>query len=138
MKSIVVLLMMVWVLPSSAQLFGESTAPSRFTHVNLKKLRKDVLNELLKDNLIPNRRSQIFLFLKEDGIEVNRLKLSKDLDNKYTSVLAAHELGRGPNRLVLINPDCIAVGDFWDESFSGKSEGRLSLQETREAMAALE
>ena len=139
MKSIVMLLMMVWVLPSSAQLFDESPdRKHRFTHVDLQKLRKEVLHELIKDDLIPNRRSQVFLFLTEDGIKLNREKLSTALDEKYNALLADYDLGQGPNRLILINPDCVAVGDFWDESFSGKSKGRLSLPETKEAMASLE
>lgn len=130
---------MVWVLPSSAQLFDESPAAKhRFTHVDLQKLRKAVLHELLKDDLIANRKSQVFLFLGEEGIKLNRENLSDKLDKKYNVMLADYNLGKGPNRLILINPDGVAVGDFWDESFSGKSEGRLSLPEIREALAALE
>ena len=139
MKSIVMLLMMVWVLPASAQLFDESPAKEgRFTHVNLQKLRKELLKELMNDELISNKKSQVFFFLKEERFKLNHQKLSAELIEKYNAMLADYKLGKGPNRLILINPDGVAVGDFWDESFSGKSEGRLSLPEIREAMAALE
>lgn len=139
MKTITILLMMIWVLPTTAQLFDETpNEKHRFTHVNLSKLRKDVIDQLLKDDLINNKKPEVFLFLKEGGIELNRMKLSPALNQQYVAMLSKYELGEGPNRMVLINPDCTAVGDFLGQSFSGKSIGRLSLPEVREAMDALE
>ncbi len=131
--------MMFVMLPCSAQLFDETPAKNhRFTHVDLQKLRKVVLNQLLKDDLIQNKKTEVFLFLKEDEIKLNRLKLPAALESRYTALLDDYNLGKGPNRMILISRDCTAVGDFWDESFSGKSNGRLSLPETRKAMEALE
>ncbi len=138
-KQVVMWILIVGALPVSAQLFDDEPAkPPRFTHVDLPKLRKVVLNHLYKDELIQNKRSQVFLFLKEEGIYLNRLKLSEDLNARYAAMLASYDLGEGPNRVILINRECTAVGDFFDESFSGKSRGRLSLTETRKAMESLE
>lgn len=139
MKSVVLLLMMAWVWPVSAQLFNASASgKDQFASLDLLKLRKDIFHELLQDDLISKKKSQVFVFLQEEGIKVNQVKLSEELDRKYTKILASYDLGRGPNRLIVINPEGIAAGDFWDDSFSGKSEGRLSLPETRAALAALE
>lgn len=139
LKKILMMLLMAYTMPVSAQLFDEAPVQQhRFTHVDLPKLRKVVLNHLQKDDLIENKKSQVFLFLKEDGIYFNRVKLSEELNTRYAEMFAAFDLGKGPNRVLLINKDCTAVGDFYDESFSGKSLGRLSLPETRKAMEALE
>lgn len=140
MKTLVVILLLICTIPGNAQLFDDAPVGQHsFTHVDLPKLRKELLNQLIKDDLIQNRKSPVFLFLKEDGgMKLNRTKLSEALVATYTSVLVDYDLGNGPHRVVLINPDCTAVGDFWDESFSGKSRGRLSLPEARKAMEALE
>lgn len=140
MKTFVVILLLICTIPGSAQLFDEAPIGQHsFSHVDLPKLRKALLSQLLKDNLIQNRKSPVFFFLKEDGgMKLNQTKLSGEHVARYAKVLAEYDLGTGPNRVVLINPDCTAVGDFWDESFSGKSRGRLNLPETRKAMEALE
>lgn len=139
LKKFVMLLLIVGSLPVSAQLFdGTPVKQHRFAHVDLPELRKEVLNSLKKDDLIESKKSPVFLFLKEDGIYLNRMKLSGGLDTRYTKLLANFDLGKGPNRVIMITTECTAVGDFYDESFSGKSRGRLSLPETRKFMAALE
>ena len=103
----------------------------RFSSINLNELRKTVLNQMMKDELIDNKRARVYLFLTEEGITFNDQKLSKELNAKYTQLLAPFEIGTGPDRTVFLSKDCTAVGDFKEDAFHGKMQGRLRIEYTQ-------
>ena len=104
--------------------------PGRFSEINLNELRKTVLTQLMKDNLIRNKREVVYLFLREDGITFNDQKLNNELNLKYTNLLAPYKIGTGPDRTLFFSHDCTAVGDFTENKFYGKMKGRLRIEYT--------
>ena len=112
-------------------LSNESLSSSRFSAINLNELRKTVLDQLIKDNLINSKKTKVYLFLKEDGITLNDHRLSEELNTKYALLLAPYEIGTGPDRTVFLSKDCTAVGDFKEDAFHGKMQGRLRIEYTQ-------
>ncbi len=101
----------------------------RFSGINLKELRRTVLTQMLKDGLIKNKRETVYLFLRADGITFNDQKLSSELDSKYQQLLSPFNIGTGPHRTLLFNDECTAVGDFTENRFHGKMQGRLRTED---------
>ena len=110
---------------------GEDYNSGRFSAINLDELRRTVLNQLIKDDLINSKKAKVYLFLKEDGITFNDQKLDKELNAKYTRLLAPYEIGTGPDRTIFLSKDCTAVGDFKEDAFHGKMQGRLRIEYTK-------
>ncbi len=106
--------------------------PGRFADVDLSKLRRTVLKQLTNDDLISGRKETVYVFLRPDGVSINDEALPQEASDKYVKLLAPFEIGTGPNRAVLVSKDCTAVGDFTEDSFTGKSEGSLRLAYTQE------
>ena len=119
-------LLVATALNSNAQ---QIKTPS-FSDVNLNELRKTVVANLLEDNLIEKRKADVYLFLRDSGIFLNGYPLEAQLSAKYQRLLDPFELGTGPYRTVLLSQDCTAVGDFMENSFHGKSKGRLRIEYT--------
>jgi len=103
----------------------------RFSAINLKELKRTVLNQMMKDDLIDSKKSKVYLFLREEGFTLNNQKFSSALNEKYTKLLAPFDIGTGPNRTILLTEDCTAVGDFTEGNFRGKMEGRLRIEYTQ-------
>ena len=99
----------------------------KFDEVNLAKLRKVVMNQLLSDDLIRNKQATVYFFLREDGILLNGKELAGNHQATYQELISDYRLGVGPDRAIYISADCTAVGDFSNGSFHGKSEGKLRI-----------
>ena len=115
----------------SLSCLSQQASNSRFSEINLKELRRTVLSNLKEDNLIESKKEEVYLFLKEDGVYLNATKFNSDRTEKYMNLLAPYQIGTGPDRTVFISKDCTAVGDFTENEFHGKMEGRLRLEYTK-------
>ena len=128
MKSVLktISVMMLSILTSTAF----SQKKQSFQEIELKDLRKTVLNQLIADNIniIDNKREKIFLSLRANETLLNGDVLANELHSKYLVLLEAYNIGRGTYRGIYIDNKCTAVGDFFKDSINGKIEGKFSFK----------
>ena len=131
MKTYLKSTLLVWCMINMS-LGAIAQGKSRFSEINLNELRRTVIKQLLADDLIEHKKELVYLFLHEEGISLNGVRLGNSFQSSYQSLLSGFKIGTGPDRTILISRDCTAVGDFTNEgSFHGKSEGRLRVEYNR-------
>ncbi|MEO9483759.1 MAG: hypothetical protein ABJG47_09955 [Ekhidna sp.] len=109
--------------------FSQKNDVPNFKDIDLKKMRKTIIEELLKDDLIKNKKEEIQLALRTSETLLNGKVLDDELHVRYGNIVAQFEVGRGSYRIIIINRQCTAVGDFHEDSFNGKAQGKLSLKD---------
>ncbi|WP_421764578.1 hypothetical protein [Ekhidna sp.] len=127
-KSIIVL---VFIILMTNGLNAQETDTKDFENVDLKKLRKTFVNQLLDDGLIKGKKEDIHLALRSEMTLLNEKALDVELHKKYGNLAATFNIQRGSYRVVYITRHCTAIGDFFDDSFSGKIQGKMSLNELK-------
>ena len=91
---------------------------------NLRRLKRSLLNNLMNDRFIDNKKDAVVIEIEEKQIVINGIKLKPYLYTKYTSIAQDFEIVPEENRQIRINDDLILVGDFTEEGFRGKAEGQ--------------
>lgn len=92
--------------------------------VQLRKLKRVLLRELNKDDLIKSKRYFNVLEYKEGEILVNRNPLDNQVFTKYSVLLDGYGLQPGPEMRVVLDPKFIMVGRFTSGGFDGRAYGR--------------
>jgi hypothetical protein len=92
--------------------------------LQLRKLKRLLLRELSKDNLIKNKRFFHIVHYQEGKILVNQDTLNRQSYTKYNRLLQDYDLTPGPEMRVLLDPRFIMVGNFTEDGFDGKAYGR--------------
>ena len=122
------LIISMLILLSVSSGISQDLDKGRFSDVNLNELRNTVHKHLLQDDLINSKSDTVYLSLREKYMALNGQAFSQALRSKYTKILAPYNIGTGPNRTILLTGVCSAVGDFMENSFHGKSKGRLQIE----------
>ncbi|GAB5524901.1 MAG: hypothetical protein Roseis2KO_27730 [Roseivirga sp.] len=92
--------------------------------IQLKKLKRKLLRELVKDDLIISKRNFNVLFYGTNEIYINSKKLDYENFKKYRTLLREYNVMSGPNKRVALDPKFIMVGDFTDQGFEGSALGQ--------------
>ncbi|MEP1032941.1 hypothetical protein [Ekhidna sp.] len=100
-----------------------------YNQIDLKRLKKRVITELRADGLMGHKSGEIHLALRTAETVLNGKMLDKVLHDKYTILSEEFGIGRGSYRTIYITSKCTAAGDFFNDSFKGKMEGRMRLQQ---------
>ncbi|WP_436515499.1 hypothetical protein [Ekhidna sp. To15] len=110
---------------------AQESGTKDFKNIDLKELRKAFVNQLLDDGLIKRKKDDIHLALRSEMTLLNEQVLDKELHEKYGNLAAQFDIKRGSYRVIYITHQCTAVGDFLDDSFSGKIQGKMNLNELK-------
>lgn len=111
-------------------LFGDYTPnphPNRFDGVPMKRLRRQLRRELLRDGLITSKKDKADLWLPEGAAFLNGEEMMPDLSLKYKEIARSFGIGTGPYRYIKTTDKGIALGDFREEGFFGKAWGVFKL-----------
>lgn len=95
---------------------------------NLSKLKRKLLRNLTKDNLIESRNDFAKIELPKGKIIVNGKELSGKLFQKYESILLSFEVKHGENRAIHVCKRFIKDGEFFDDCFRGRASGTVTLK----------
>lgn len=93
----------------------------------LKKLKRVLQRNLVKDNLIPSKSVLVKIELPTNQVIVNGKALEGKLLEKYEKIFLQYGVEHGEKRGVHFNPEFIKVGDFYETCFLGEMEGRAKL-----------
>lgn len=96
---------------------------------DIKKFKKELLQNLLQDDLLSSEKSKNRLWFPEEGLAINKTLIPNHLQAKYTSLLAQHNIIPCKDRLVQITEAYIAVGDIRGNTFKGRMNGSIDLDE---------
>lgn len=108
---------------------AQENQTKNFRNVDLKELKKAFVNQLFEDGLIERKKEDIHLEFRTETTLLNDEVLDDKLHKKYGDLAAQFDIDRGSYRIVYITRQCIAVGDFYKDSFSGKMQGKMNLGE---------
>lgn len=109
--------------------FAQKSEVVNFKDIDLTELKKTIIQELLKDGLIEKRKDNVHLALRSEMTLLNDEVLSEKQHEKYGSLAAQFKIDRGSYRTIYITRQCIAVGDFYENSFSGTIRGKMDIDE---------
>ncbi len=123
------LLLLIAAILTTQFAFGQKNEPSNFQNIDLKELRKAFVNQLMEDGLIDRRKDDIHLALRTETTLLNDKILAKEFHEKYGNLAEKFDIQRGSYRVIYITRQCIAVGDFLEDSFSGRIDGKFSLND---------
>ena len=129
MKSVIKSVFMVTLLLVTSTAFSQTEEKKKFNHIELKDLRKVVLNQLIEDDLIKKRSDKVYLSLRDSKTLLNGEVLDAKLHTKYETLLKSFDIGRGAYRGIYLDSKCTAVGDFYKDSINGKVKGRFNTKE---------
>ncbi len=129
MKSVLKSVFVVALLSVTSIAFSQTGEKKKFNHIELKELRKTVINQLIKDDLIEKRNDKVYLSLRDSKTLLNGEVLDTKLHNKYETLLKSFDIGRGAYRGIYLDNKCTAVGDFYKDSIRGKVKGRFNTKE---------
>ncbi len=92
----------------------------------LRRLKRTLLKELVKDGLLQSKRDVVVMELPGDRIVLNGAVLDAALFLKYQGL--THKVGQGPDRKIKMESAYIQVGDFGPEGFSGSGSGTFTIE----------
>lgn len=95
--------------------------------LQIKKLKRKLLRNLVKDKLIASKKDFVKMDLPEGKIIVNGRELEGKLYKKYEGILLNAEVSHGERKAIHISPNFIKVGDFYDDCFRGSASGRMAI-----------
>ncbi len=99
-------------------------ATRKINDLKLKRLKRTLLRELSRDELISSKKAMNVLHFKEGRITVNNLELGVEEFTKYSELLFQFRIEPGPDRRVVTDPKFVMVGDFTERGFKGSMHGR--------------
>ena len=109
----------------------EKIETSNFDFIKLdgiKKLKRQILRNLIKDGLIESKKEFVKIELPKNKIIINGKTLDSKLFNKYNSIFQNYEIQHGEHREIHVSPRFIKVGDFYDDCFKGSAYGTVKLK----------
>lgn len=93
-------------------------------------LKKTLLNNLKKDQLITSRKAGMLLtFDENEKIHINQEVIPDGLQGKYKMLLGGYGILPCPIRIVEITRQYIAVGDITSDGFTGHTTGTVILDQ---------
>lgn len=93
--------------------------------IQLRKLKRNLMKKLSRDNIIENRRQYMtILEYTTSGITVNFKPLTVQQNAYYKGFLDKYGIKPGPDRRIVIESKFIMVGDFTDDGFLGSALGQ--------------
>ena len=99
-------------------------ATRKIDDLKLKRLKRTLLRELSRDELISSKKAMNVLHFKEGLITVNNLELGVEEFTKYSELLFQFRIEPGPDKRVVTDPKFVMVGDFTERGFKGSMHGR--------------
>ena len=109
--------------------FAQENKTKNFKSIDLKELKKVFVDQLLADGLIEKKKEDVHLAFRSETTLLNDEELDEDFHKKYGDLAAKFNIDRGSYRIVYITRQCIAVGDFYKNSFSGRMQGKMDMDE---------
>ncbi len=131
MKKSILLLTSIFCLSVLSNAYFEKNLTSDFTissSNNLDQLKRRLLKNLVKDNLIESKNDFAKIELPKGKIIINGKELTGKLFQKYESILLSFEVKHGENRAVHICKRFIKDGEFFDDCFRGRASGTVTLK----------
>lgn len=109
--------------------YAQKKETTNFRDIDLKELKKIFVDELMADGLIERKKDDIHLSLQSERTLLNNKVLKEEFHEKYGNLAEKFNIERGSYRVIYITRKCTAVGDFLEDSFSGRVEGTFSLND---------
>ncbi len=100
----------------------------------LRSLKKELYKELLRDQIINNRKEDVRFLFEADDILVNGTKLTEQMTFSYQRLLETYGIKAAESRKILMCTDFIVIGDFKVDNFSGSLLGSLNSQDIRKSI----
>lgn len=96
---------------------------------DIKKLKQELLRNLLMDDLLSAEKEENRIWFPKEGIAINKTLIPSKLRKKYIRLLESYNIKRCKDRLIQLTEAYIAVGDIRDNSFHGRMNGSIDLDE---------
>ncbi len=100
----------------------------------LRSLKKELYKELMRHQLINNRKEDVRFLFEADDILVNGTKLTEQMTFSYQRLLETYGIKAAESRKILMCTDFIVIGDFKVDNFSGSLLGSLNSQDIRKSI----
>ena len=96
---------------------------------NIKELKQHLLQNLIKDKLLKNRKEKMHMTFLNDQVQVNHQTLSKEAIHKYLALISQYNIKPCADRLIAITTDYIAIGDIKGDGFHGRVNGSVDFND---------
>lgn len=111
----------------AATIFDEDHRDSRIivSTRRLKSLRRELYKQLLSDQLIEKKGSNVRISLEPSTFSINNQELSAELEKKYLRLLSKYRIRPGQFNKLLLSSDFVVVGAFENTEFHGSVMGNI-------------